>query len=169
MAQWRFVGVVFACLLLTAGHVSAQEQKYVGGGLAYNIDEPESELGLTVLGWLPFSGPQAIPFKPMVLTPRFTTLPGLDYWQIDADVLWDIPLSAANNFRPYIGMGAGLVHNSFGGDFSDNTALLNFDFGLRYGRPSSRVQLLLDAHYSSGLDYPNTMHLNFGVLVPFGK
>jgi hypothetical protein len=27
----------------------------------------------------------------------------------------------------------------------------------------------IDAHYSSGLEYVNTMHLNFGVLVPFGN
>jgi hypothetical protein len=161
------MAIVF--LLAAAATASAQEQKYVGGGLAYNIDEPESEFGLTVLGWMPINGPDAIPFKPMVLTPRFTTLPGLDYWQIDADMLWDIPLSTQANFHPFIGMGVGLVHSSFGPDFSDNTALLNFDFGLRYARPSSKVQLLLEAHYSSGLEYPNTMHLNFGVLVPFGN
>lgn len=171
MVQWRWVGVVVvAALCMAAAPASAQEQqKYVGGGLAYNIDEPESEFGLTALAWLPMNGPEAIPFKPMVLAPRFTTLPGLDYWQLDADMLWDIPLRTENNFRPYIGMGIGVVHSSFGPSFSDNTPLLNFDFGLRYGKPSSKMQLLLDAHYSSGLEYPNTMHLNFGVLVPLGK
>jgi hypothetical protein len=169
MMRWRLIGVAMLAVMMATASASAQEQKYVGGGLAYNIDEPESEFGLTALAWLPVGGPEAIPFKPMVLNPRFTTLPGLDYWQLDADMLWDIPLRTENNFRPYIGMGVGFVHASFGPNFSDNTPLLNFDFGLRYGKPTAKVQLLLDAHYSSGLDYPNTMHLNFGVLVPFGQ
>lgn len=169
MVQWRGVFTAIALVLIATVSASAQGQKYVGGGLAYNIDEPESEFGITALGWLPVNGPSGIPFKPMVLAPRFTTLPGLDYWQVDADMLWDIPLQAQHNFHPFIGMGVGLVHSSFGPNFSDNTPLLNFDFGLRYARPTSKIQLLLDAHYSSGLDYPNTMHLNFGVLVPFGQ
>ncbi len=168
MGVRRFACLTLGFLLCGIGAASAQ-QKYVGGGLAYNIDIPEDYFGLTGVGWIPVNGPQNIPFKPLVLVPRFTTLPGVDYWQVDADMLWDIPLATDSNIRPYIGMGVGVVHESFGPGFSDNTPLLNFDFGLRYRKPESKLQFLIDSHYSSGLDFPNTLHLNFAVLVPFGK
>lgn len=165
--RWS-VCLALAFLLGSVGAASAQ-QKSFGGGIAYNIDEPDSAFGLTGVGWIPVNGPQSIPFKPLVLVPRFTMLPGLDYWQVDADMMWDIPLQTEGNIHPYIGMGVGFVHSSFGPNFSDNTPLLNFNAGLRYAKPQSKLQFLIDSHYSSGLEYGNTMHLNFAVLVPFGQ
>jgi hypothetical protein len=160
--------VVLVSALLASTSASAQDrQKYVGGGLSYNIDAQPAPFGLQLVAWIPVEGPKT-PFRPLVIVPRFTDHFGLDYIQFDLDAVWDIPVTSGN-IHPYLGMGVGLNQYRFGGGDNETTPVLNFDAGLRYRKPGSKPQFLVETHYSSGLDFTNEMLINFSVLVPFGK
>lgn len=159
--------VCFATACVLVSHVALAQEKFVGGGVTYNIDVSPDSFGVVAMGWIPVKGPN-IPFTPIVLAPKFEKFFGdASLWQIDVDALWDIPMANAGNIHPYLGMGVGLSRVSYG-DFGDNTPLLNFDAGLRFTRPTSKRQIALESHYSSGIDYGNTMVFNLVVLFPTG-
>lgn len=164
------VCIVLGCLLISGRGAWAQEpsERSFGGGLGYDFELNEDFLLITGMGWMPVEGPNIV-FKPMVFSPRISKYLGFGHWQIDGDMLWDIPLAAQTNLRPYMGMGVGIAFESFGEGDNDVTPLLNFVMGLRYKKPEWKYQIALETHYSSGINYANTMHINLTVLFPFGR
>jgi hypothetical protein len=158
-----------ALALTSPAHAQAtrDDQRYIGGGAGYLHDSPDDFLVFLGGAWIPVGGPDAIVFKPLVFSPRFNYFLGLSTWQVDANMLWDIPVATDLNLRPYIGMGVGFSRTSVQG-FSSNTPLLNVVTGFRYRKPDMKPQILFEMQYSSGLDYANTATVNVIVLVPFG-
>jgi hypothetical protein len=151
-----------------AGPAQAQilrDGKQVGGGIGYAFDEHKDFLVITGIGWIPVHFDKLnIVFTPLVAAPRFTYLPGLDRWQIDLDAIWDIPVGKDMNVKPYMGLGVGITHEPF-----NTTPVVNFDAGFRYKKPAWTHQFAAEIHYSAGLDFGNSMLLNFIVLFPFGR
>jgi len=163
MVRRLLLACVVVGLLAGAARPALAQGRLIGGGIGYAFDEHADFLVLTGLGWIPVNGPN-ITFKPIVVTPRFQVLPGLEMWQVDLDAVWDIPLAPEINVRPYMGLGVGLSHSPF-----QTAPLFNFDAGFRYKKPTWSHQFAFEIHYSAGLDYGNTMVMNFLVLFPFGK
>jgi hypothetical protein len=155
--------IVFGFLLLCSRPAAAQT--LVGAGPGYLFDSPGAYWLVTGMGWIPAKAPDVIVFKPLVFSPRIVKYFGNGGFQGDANMLWDIPLAAAINAHPYIGMGAGVQH--FGDEnFSETKPVLNIVTGFRYKKPEWREQVVLEAAYSSGIHNANTMVINFAVLFP---
>ena len=153
--------VVFAALTLVALSLmpvrGVKAQRMLGLAPGFIFDETENFITATISGWFPLSTPSA------VVSPRLTVYPGLHLTQADVDLLWDIPIAEDAALRPYLGAGFGVVHSSFDG-FTYTKPLLNLDAGLRYKPSDANYQFFFESHYSSGLEYPNTMVLNLGIM-----
>ena len=89
--------IVFGFLVLCSRPAAAQT--LVGAGPGYLFDSPGAYWLITGLGWIPAKAPDVIIFKPLVFSPRVEKYFGNGGFQGDANMLWDIPLAAANNLE----------------------------------------------------------------------
>lgn len=159
----RLVSVMLAlglCLAVVRP-VFAQDSPFaIGGGVGYVFDYHSDAVVVNAVARIPVNFKRSW-LKPNVVTPRFEYFPTYNGFQVDLDALWDVPVVEGTPVRPYLGLGIGLAH-------SDGTTsyLFNFDAGVRYKKPSWKHEFALETHYSAGLDFDNSMALNFIVFFP---
>ena len=162
-----FRRIAVACVViglnLAAARPADAQRRAVGGGLGYSFDQHEDWVAVTGIGWIPVTLNWMTFVDPIVLVPRVQLHPGFERWQVDIGAVWDIPVPEEQTLRPYMGLGVGLARDT------QTTPIVNFNAGFRIQKPGWTHQFAAEIYYSAGLDFGNTMVMNFIVMFPIGR
>jgi len=127
--------------------------------------------------WMFLGADARVPLQnsPVIINPRFVYHSygsGSTAFQFDVNVLYDFKLANPGLIRPYLGVGGGLVHTSFGTDFgcdvdcSQTTLVADFvaGFKLAFGNGDSQVVPFVNTEYSFAKQFTNTYQLSAGII-----
>jgi hypothetical protein len=137
----------------------------VGGFVGREFDESDH--------WVILGAHAVFPLQnsPVVINPRFTYHSfgsGFTVIQFDVNVLYDFKLANPGLIRPYLGVGGGYVHSSFGSacttDCSAGKLVADFVAGFRlaFGDGDSPIMPFVNSEYSFAKQYTNTYQLTVG-------
>jgi hypothetical protein len=109
------------------------------------------------------------PRSALVLNPRFTYHPfdGGSLVQLDLNALYELELARPGILRPYLGLGVGVVRESFDtptGSESETKPAGNLIAGLRLAfRNNANLSPFLHTQYSAINDFANSYTLSVGI------
>ncbi len=158
------VCVAFGMSLALARPALAQDPERsisIGGGGGYTYDFHSDWFVIDAVARVPVTIPNNKWFHPFTLTPRFEVWPTFGQFQFDLDGVWDIPVVPDTPVQPYMGIGIGVGHTE-----GATAVLFNVDAGLRYKKPTWKHEFAVEMHYSAGLNWENSMAINFLVFFP---
>jgi hypothetical protein len=154
----RFRYVLSSALLIAALPCVARAQLKFGGFLGRQYDQSTD--------WLLFGGEVQIPAgtMPFTLAPRVTYQPSGDgsYTQMSLNVIHDFKVAAGEPMVPYLGLGVGIAHSSFGSE-SENKATLNYVAGIRFPINNSHLVPYLNSEYVAATQFSNRYMLTGGL------
>ncbi|MBC7897307.1 MAG: outer membrane beta-barrel protein [Cytophagaceae bacterium] len=140
---------------LTLAAAPAHAQLAVGGNIGWLFDTEEDRFSIGA------DGRYTLANKRWILNPRITKYllsEGASAWQLDANLLYDIPVEASFKVKPYAGLGLAFVNSSFettAGDESDSKVGVNWIAGAAL-RTTGKLTPWLHFTYTAAMDYGNT-------------
>lgn len=153
---------------------TARAQHSVGAFLGREFDESDH--------WLLFGAEarMALPNSPVVINPRASYHSwgeGAKALQLDVNVLYDFKLANPGLIRPYLGVGGGLVHQSFGSDggcgsdCSSSKLVGDFVAGFKLvtGNGDAAIVPFLNTEYSFAKQFTNTYQMTIGLIYTLKK
>jgi hypothetical protein len=136
----------------------------VGGHIGADFDNSSEFLSFGV------QGRYRVPNSSWSIVPRFNLLPadGGSVMQIDVDALYNFPRDMNIPIHPYLGVGVGLIRESFGSS-SENKAVANLISGVRLVRSTMKFDPFIETHYSFAKEFSNRMTFMIGAIWRIGS